>query len=156
MTKIELDEFLKLLGKRVVELFDKSEFKNQNQLHLYLDAKISTATISDLFAGKANISAYNLMLIVDALGGSADYVLFGKERKPLLAEFRKLIEETEQSTTKIDDKDIREIVLALTEKKVSQMGLFKTITKLAKLNSEFDKEKINALNVVIDSILADL
>lgn len=155
--EISLEQFSKEVSKRLNELFSKSaEFKTQDQLRSFLENEISTATLSVLFSGTHNISAYLLMKVIDALDGSADYVLFGKERKPLLAEFKKMIEETEQSSTSINDKDIREIVLALTEMKISDMGIYETIKKFAKVSKRLSKDKLNAMNVIIDAFLKEI
>ena len=153
--EIPLEQFSKNVAKRLLELFNKSEFKTQDQIYKFLEGKVSTATLSELFSGNHNITAYKLALIIDALGGSADYVFFGKEKRPLLSDFRNILEQVEKESSAINDRDIREIVLALTEKKKSNMGLFQSIRKLSKLDKDIDKNKINALNVIVDAILAE-
>jgi len=150
--KLTQEEFAKQVSKRLVELFNNSkEFKTQSQIVSYLENEITGATLSPLFAGEHNISAYYLMKVIDALDGSADYVLFGKEKRPQLAEFRKIIEEA-QPDLSIDDKEIKNIILKLGKLKTSDKSLFETIKLLIKEN---DQKKIDAIVNMIDLILGD-
>jgi len=89
MTKIdkniERDKLLQEIGARAKEIFIKSKFKSQTELRNFVDNKFSEAMLSDFFAGQSNITIYNFWLIVKAIECSADYILFGREQKPLLS-----------------------------------------------------------------------
>ena len=144
--EISQEDFNKLVTKRVIELFNKSRFKNQDQLKVYLDNNPSSATISDIFNAAHNISAFKLMRILVALDGSADYVFFGKEHEqPATRENRKLLEEFEERFKKlleanetrimdIQDKQVNETINLIMGHKIINSDIWNAIHRFVKSN----------------------
>ena len=156
---MSVEEFAKTISKRINELYDKTKFKTQEELVGYInetDRKISHATVSVVKSGNHNVSAYNLALIIEAMGGSLDQIIFGKEQKVELADFALMLDRARKESVAIQDKEIRDIVLALTELRESDMGFYETMTRLFKLSKKLDRDRINAMNIIIDVFLKEI
>jgi len=150
---MNLDEFASLVSKRINELFDKSNFKTQEELVAFVNGKFSRALVSAVKSGIHNVSAYNLALIVESMGGSLDEICFGEKQKIELADFKVILDRVVQEKTAIDDKEIRDVVLALTKMKTTNMSAFKTAIKFIKSGDQIDENDINAMNVVMSAFL---